>query len=138
MLLSINNSNGKFMIKIICAIILFVVGTATSYGCQNISDKFDNEQFAQQYFTAWTATQSTNATKQDIENYLALLTDDIGHQHFPYDINDERSVDGKKNMRKGMNYYLATHAEYQAKLNSEVDTLLCHEHGAQQAEPAPD
>jgi hypothetical protein len=82
------------------------------------AETFDEKHFAQQYFAAWTATQAPNATKQDIENYLALLVDDIGHQHLPYDKDDTRDADGKKSMRKGMLYYLGAHSKYQAELVS--------------------
>lgn len=58
------------------------------------------------------------ATKQDLENYLTLLTDDIGHQHLPYDQDDTRKVGGKHGMRKGMSYYLGLHSKYSAKLIS--------------------
>ena len=61
---------------------------------------------------------SPDATKEDIENYLALLTQDVGHQHLPYDSDDIRQPDGKKNMRKGIQYYLGGHIEHSASLIS--------------------
>jgi len=73
-------------------------------------------QFAKNYFKAWQATQMPEATAEDIERYLAFLKDDIGHQHLPYDPDAARSADGKKNMRKGMTYYLGAHTEYQSEL----------------------
>ena len=76
------------------------------------------EKFANQYFAAWSATQSPTASKKDLENYLELLVDDIGHQHLPYDPIAGRSPEGKSDMRKGMTYYLAGHTEYTSKLVS--------------------
>lgn len=72
--------------------------------------------FAQQYFAAMIATQTPDATEKELENYLALLTDDIGHTHLPYVTDDSRQPDGKEQMRKGMTYYLGAHTEYRAEL----------------------
>jgi len=79
---------------------------------------FDYEQFTQQYFAAWTNVQKPNATQKDLEQYLALLTDDIGYQHLPYSNDDSRAPDGKAMMRKGMNYYLGIHTKYKAQLTN--------------------
>jgi len=76
----------------------------------------DLKVFAQQYFQAMVATQAPDATKQDIENYLALLTDDVGHSHLPYVTDDSRQPGGKEAMRKGMAFYLAAHTEHKAEL----------------------
>lgn len=76
------------------------------------------KEFGLRYFKIWTATQAVNATKNDVENYLNLLTDDVGHMHYPYDKDDSRTVGNKENMRKGMLYYLGLHTEYKATLNS--------------------
>ena len=82
---------------------------------------FNNvEKFASEYFLAWSASQSPAATKKDIEIYLEFLTDDIGHQHLPYDALADRVPDGKTSMREGMRYYLGAHTEYKAKLMSIV------------------
>jgi hypothetical protein len=78
------------------------------------------EKFAKQYFAAWSATQSPTASKKDIENYLAFLVDDIGHQHLPYDPIADRSPEGKINMLKGMTYYLGVHTEYSSDLLSVI------------------
>lgn len=78
------------------------------------------EKFGTEYFSAWKATQSPAATEKDIENYLEFLTDDIGHQHLPYDPEADRTPEGKISMREGMAYYLGTHTEYNAKLISIV------------------
>lgn len=78
---------------------------------------FDGTAFGHEYFARWQATQAPTASKKDINHYLSLLSDDIGHQHLPYDPDDSREPDGKAKMRKGMLYYLAAHTEHQAKLN---------------------
>ena len=85
------------------------------------AEEFNPENFAKDYFNAWTATQSPTATKENIENYLSFLTEDVGHQHLPYDPDDTRSPDGKENMREGMSYYLGAHTEYLGKLVSHTD-----------------
>lgn len=84
------------------------------------ADEYDPEQFAKEYFLAWTATQKPTATKEDLEKYLSLLTDDVGHQHLPYDTDDARHPDGKESMREGMTYYLGKHIEYSAELTNIV------------------
>ena len=78
--------------------------------------EIDLNAFAQQYFKAMVATQAPDATTQDLENYLALLTDDIGHSHLPYVTDDSRQPDGKQAMRKGMMFYLGAHTEHNAEL----------------------
>ncbi|MBL4660115.1 MAG: hypothetical protein JKY19_07145 [Alcanivoracaceae bacterium] len=85
------------------------------------AQEFNPQKFAKGYFNAWLATQSPNATKENIEHYLTFLADDVGHQHLPYDPEDTRSPDGKSKMRKGMNYYLGSHTEYEGKLISLTD-----------------
>ena len=78
--------------------------------------EFKPKEFANNYFNAWTATQSPKATMKDIEHYLSFLAEDLGHQHLPYDSDDSRNPDGKNNMRKGMNHYLGVHTEYTGQL----------------------
>ena len=85
------------------------------------AEEFNPEKFAKDYFTAWTATQRPTATKENIEYYLSFLTEDVGHQHLPYDPDDTRSPDGKENMREGMSYYLGGHTEYKGNLISHTD-----------------
>ena len=80
------------------------------------ASEIDLEKFAQRYFKTMVATQEPNATKVDLENYLSLLTDDIGHSHLPWVTDDSRLPDGKEAMRKGMMFYLAAHSEYSAEL----------------------
>ena len=74
------------------------------------------DKFAQTYFKTMVATQAPNATKVDLENYLSLLTDDIGHTHLPWVTDDSRLPDGKEAMRKGMLFYLGAHTEHNAEL----------------------
>lgn len=108
--------------KIVTLILLCFVSApayihATEFNTAEFNtEKFNGKEFANNYFTAWTATQSPQATSQDIEQYIALLTEDVGHQHLPYDPDDTRSPEGKNNMRKGMNHYLGAHTEYTATL----------------------
>ena len=85
-----------------------------------VAENFDAEKFANDYFAAWTATQKPTATKEDIEQYLSLLTDDVGHQHLPYDPDGTRNPDGKESMREGMTYYLGGHTEYTAELSAQM------------------
>ena len=59
-------------------------------------EPFDSEKFAKDYFDAWVATQNAGATKEDLEHYLSFLSEDVGHQHLPYDPDDKRSSDGKR------------------------------------------
>ncbi|WP_339720664.1 nuclear transport factor 2 family protein [uncultured Paraglaciecola sp.] len=85
-----------------------------------IAGTIDTEQFGHHYFNVWKATQSPQATKSDIQRYLSLLKDDVGHQHLPYDPDATREADGKQRMLEGMLYYLGTHTEYTATLATVV------------------
>jgi len=78
--------------------------------------QIDLEKFAQIYFDKMTASQAPNATSKELEAYLALLTDDIGHSHLPWVTDDSRLPDGKEAMRKGMTFYLGAHTDYNAQL----------------------
>ena len=78
--------------------------------------KVDLHQFAHHYFEIMIATQSPEATEKELEAYLALLTDDIGHSHLPWVTDDSRLPDGKEAMRKGMTFYLGAHTKYEAEL----------------------
>lgn len=106
--------------KLIIYVVLFFQVSAAS----SADAELDYDKFAKEYFAVWTATQSPNATQADIEKYLAMLTDDVGHQHFPNDPEDTRHPDGKAMMREGMMHYLGGHDSYQAKLLEVI-------HGAQ-------
>lgn len=82
------------------------------------AEEFNAEEFGNDYFNAWAATQKPAATQENIEHYLSFLTEDVGHQHLPYDPDDTRNPDGKERMREGMSYYLGVHTEYSGKLIS--------------------
>ena len=84
-------------------------------------ESFNPDELAKDYFNAWTATQSPGATRDEIEHYLSFLSDDVGHQHLPYDPDDNRDPKGKESMREGMSYYLGAHTEYSGKLISHTD-----------------
>lgn len=99
----------KKLLSIICG---FLISTATLAS----ETKIDLNEFAQQYFDIMVATQAPNATEQELERYLALLTDDIGHSHLPYVTDDSRLKEGKQQMRKGMTFYLGAHTQYKAQL----------------------
>lgn len=78
----------------------------------------DLEVLGQTYFDTWVLTQAPNASEKDIDNYLNLLVNDVGHQHLPYDCDDKQESNGKKQMRKGMMYYLGGHTEHSASMTS--------------------
>ena len=104
----------KLFISIWLVLISGAINTANA-------EEFNSEKFVNDYFRAWTATQSPAATKENIEQYLSFLSEDVGHQHLPYDPDDARNPDGKENMREGMSYYLGAHTEYLGKLISHTD-----------------
>jgi len=79
-------------------------------------EDIDTRKFAENYFAAWNATQLPQASTKDIERYLDLLADNVGHQHLPYDPDSDRDSEGKKRMREGMTYYKGAHMEYRSKL----------------------
>ena len=86
------------------------------FATSTLANELDLNKFAQTYFDTMIATQAPNATTNDLENYLALLTDDIGHSHLPWETDDSRLPNGKDAMRKGMTFYLGAHTEYNAEL----------------------
>ena len=100
------------MKKIFITCLIFICSIQVS------ADTLNLDSFAKGYFEAWKISQRPGATKQDLENYLTFLADDIGHQHLPYNQDDTRKVGGKHSMRKGMSYYLGLHSKYSAKLVS--------------------
>ena len=104
--------------KLVTSICLFLC--CMTFSSAN-ADAFNPEQFAKDYFNAWTATQSPAATKEDLDQYLSFLSEDVGHQHLPYDPDDTRSSNGKESMREGMSYYLGGHTEYVGRLVSHTD-----------------
>jgi hypothetical protein len=114
----LNSSQKGILMKLLKSIWLVLVFSVAN---PVIAEEFDSEKFANEYFNAWTATQAPDATPENIEYYLSFLSDDVGHQHLPYDPEDTRNPDGKKSMREGMNYYLGAHTEYVGKLISYTD-----------------
>ncbi|WP_340674134.1 nuclear transport factor 2 family protein [Microbulbifer salipaludis] len=108
------------MIKILSAACIFMV----SIHLHAKESKIDLETFAQTYFEKMVATQAPDATKEDLESYLGLLTDDIGHTHLPWQTDGSRTPDGKDAMRKGMTFYLGAHTEYNAEL---IDVFVFNE-----------
>ena len=96
----------------ILTILISFISTATLAS----SDEFDYDSFVKKYHQAMTNTQTPNSSKEDLEHYLSLLTDDVGNQHFPNAPDDSREPDGKELMRKGMTRYLGVHTEYNAKI----------------------
>jgi len=79
------------------------------------------EELALTYFDAKVATQQPDATPEDLETYLILLTDDIGYEHKPYRLLEEgraETEDGKQRMREGMTYYLGGNEKFTATLEN--------------------
>ncbi len=76
------------------------------------------EILAKSYYSAWVATQRPTATEVDLNNYLSLLTGDIGHRHLPYDPQSTRESVNKKKMLEGMSFYLGSHTKYEANLKA--------------------
>ena len=76
----------------------------------------DLKAFAELYFAKMVASQAPKAGSEELEAYLALLTDDVGHSHLPWVTDDARLPDGKAKMREGMTFYLGAHTEYSATL----------------------
>jgi len=103
----------KIVISLILAFLLPLTAAANE-------ENFDARSFAQNYFDAWSATQSPNASIEDIEHYLGFLAEDVGHQHLPYDPESDRDPEGKNKMREGMTYYLGAHIEYESRLTDIV------------------
>lgn len=92
--------------------VALLTGLVFSCNAQEVNLK----DFAHQYFETMIATQAPHATEKELEAYLVLLTDDVGHSHLPYVVDDARLPDGKQSMRKGMTFYLGAHTQYHAQL----------------------
>lgn len=98
-------------------ILMMLLGIiAFSVSADDATKQIDLEAFAHQYFKLMTATQAPGAGEQELEQYLSLLTDDVGHSHLPYVTDDARLPDGKQAMREGMTFYLGAHTSYSAEL----------------------
>ncbi len=90
--------------------VLFIVSVSA------VNAQTDLEKLAQDYYHKMVATQDPTAKEEDIDNYLALLTDDVGHAHLPWVVDDTRYPDGKEKMKEGMMFYLGAHTEFKAEL----------------------
>jgi hypothetical protein len=108
----LNLGKGVLMKKVL--IISFTIWFSSSLLAND--SKVDLNAFAKLYFDKMVATQRPAATKKEVEEYLALLTDDVGHSHLPWDTDDSRLPSGKADKRKGMTFYLGAHTEYKAEL----------------------
>jgi len=102
--------------KYILSVLLFIAVTPALANNEASEEVLDLKTFAQTYFDTMVATQRPDATTKELEAYLALLTDDIGHSHLPYVTDDSRLPDGKQLMREGMTFYLGVHTEHKAEL----------------------
>lgn len=107
----IKSTGTKMRLIIICLLSFLTIPTVLAD-----TKQIDLKAFATDYYNAMVATQAPNATSKELEDYLAFLTDDIGHTHLPYVTDDARQPDGKEAMRKGMTFYLGAHTEYNSKL----------------------
>jgi hypothetical protein len=90
-------------------------------GVANAGNLDELNELASQYFHAKVATQQPDASPEDLETYLALLTDDVGYEHKPYRLLEDgraETDDGKQRMREGMTYYLGGNEKFTAKLES--------------------
>ncbi|WP_448568339.1 nuclear transport factor 2 family protein [Thalassotalea ganghwensis] len=76
----------------------------------------DLKAFGQLYFERMSATQAPNATKADIEAYLELLAEDVGHTHLPWVTDGSRAPNAKDGHREGMTFYLGAHSEFTSEL----------------------
>lgn len=81
------------------------------------ADEPDLTQLAQRYFETRLASQQPGASAQDLEAYLALLSEDVGYEHKPHRLLED-SDGGKPGMREGMTYYLGKNEAYDAELIS--------------------
>lgn len=99
-----------------------LIFTVCSFAVQanELSEARKLTTFAHEYFNKMVVIQmpSTTATAKELDDYLLLLTDDVGHAHLPWVVDDSRYPDGKQKMKKGMTYYLGAHTEFRAKLLS--------------------
>jgi len=96
-----------------------VVALMFAFTASSAGDLDDLNELALRYFHAKVATQQPDATPEDLEKYLALLTDNIGYEHKPYMLLEEGNAegdDGKQRMREGMTYYLGGNERFTAKL----------------------
>lgn len=96
--------------------------------------EFNLTEFAQNYYQKMVATQAPDATENQIDEYLALLADDVGHTHLPWVVDDTRYPDGKEKMKEGMLFYLGAHTEFSSELldvntfNTSAIAIRYHKH----------
>jgi len=105
----------KLTRMIAVVLLIFVSSTVLAHDVDGL------KKLAQEYFHAKVATQQPDATPEELETYLALLSDDIGYEHKPYRLLEEglaETKDGKKRMREGMTYYLGGNEKYAVELDS--------------------
>ena len=108
--------------KLLFTLVLLLVTPFSVYA----EKALDLSKFAQHYYETMTATQAPGAGTKELEAYLALLTDDVGNQHIPYQVDDSRTADGKELMRKGMSFYLGAHTHYESEL---LNTFIFNDSG---------
>lgn len=101
--------NKNFCLTLTLFVFIFSIKSA-------LADEMDLNQFAHKYFDLMVATQAPGATEKELEQYLSLLTDDVGHSHLPWVTDDSRLPDGKEQMREGMAFYLGAHTFFEAEL----------------------
>jgi hypothetical protein len=100
------------MIKIATIVLALLVWTLDA-----VADELDLETFGHKYFEARLATQQPGATAEALEAYLALLSENVGYEHKPYQLLGDLEG-GKERMREGMTYYLGKNERYEARLVS--------------------
>lgn len=105
-------------ISIVLSMMMALLAVPTAYADEQEAQVFDADAFAHKYLEARTATQQPNATAEHLEQYLSLLTEDVGYQHLPYNSTDTREPDGKQHMRAGMTHYLGKNTSFTAELQS--------------------
>lgn len=81
-------------------------------------------RLAHEYFERFNQTQLPDSEVQDVERYLALLTEDVGFQHLPWRADDTRFKEGKDTLRKGMIRWLGGKLSYEARL---LDVLIAYD-----------
>lgn len=96
--------------------LLMIIAFSFVVKANEISEAKQLTRLAHEYFDKMVATQMPSATIKDLDQYLSLLTDDVGHSHLPWVADDGRYPDGKVKMKEGMAYYLGAHTEFSAKL----------------------
>lgn len=86
---------------ITAALAMLVCSSVNAQTSPNLSD------IAKRYMAAKNAVQQKDSTKQDIENMVAFMRDDIQTEHKPYKLLEcKNDGDGKEGFRRGLSYYL--------------------------------